>query len=187
MRTTQAIRRASVAGALCALSVVAAAGPAAGARQLDPCGLLAKSEIVSAIREPLARVKSGPFLQGSRFCSWEGKDSKTLSRGITSFVATDQAAERYKQYVAVLKSPTPVSGIGIEAVSGEQNPSNGPVVVARSARSFLFVTTTYRGSGVTPATVKALAAKAFARLERRLIRRCLFLLPARMGCKPYLN
>jgi hypothetical protein len=51
-------------------------------------------------------------------------------------------------------------------VLGEQNPSNGPVVVARSQKSFLFITPTYRGSGVTPAAIRALAAKAFARLDR---------------------
>lgn len=154
---------------MCGLVVAALGTPAAlatpAARTADACTLLTRTEVARAIREPLSRVKGGPFLQGARYCSWEGKDAKTLRRGITIFAATDQAVERYKQYVAVLKSATPVSGIGVEAVIGEQEPSNGPVVVVRSSRSFLFITTTYRGSGVAPATVKALAARAFARLE----------------------
>jgi hypothetical protein len=128
--------------------------------QLDACRLLTRAEVIKAIGEPLVSVKGGPSIAGARYCSWLGKDSKVLSRGITIIAAGDRAAQRYKQYAAVLKSRAPVAGLGAQAVT------DGNVIVVRSAKSFVYIGPTYVKSGIAPAAVKALAARALARLDR---------------------
>jgi len=56
-----------------------------------------------------------------------------------------------------MKKKTPLAGVGAAAVT------DGQIIVARSAKAMIQIGPLYANSGITLATIKALAKKALAR------------------------
>ncbi|MEJ7568409.1 MAG: hypothetical protein WKF41_09095 [Gaiellaceae bacterium] len=137
---------------------VAGAGVAdGGVRATNGCALLTRAEVVAAIKEPLLSVQGGKASTGAVFCNWTGKDTRLFSKGISLTAASDNAVVRYKQYLALMKKKTPLAGVGAAAVT------DGQIIVARSAKAMIQIGPLYANSGITLATIKALAKKALAR------------------------
>jgi hypothetical protein len=121
------------------------------------CALLTNTGIAAAIGEPVAQVQGGKSATGAVYCNWTGKDAKLFSKGIALVAASDNAAARYKAYLALMKTKTPLTGVGVQAVT------DGHVILARSSKSFVQIGPLYVNSGISLATIKSLAKKALAR------------------------
>ena len=144
--------------ALVALLGIGSVGVAdAGVRATTGCTLLTRAEVIAAIKEPLLTVKGGKDSTGAVFCNWTGKDTRLFSKGITVIAASDNVVVRYKQYLALMKKKTPLTGVGVAAVT------DGQIIIARSGKAMIQIGPLYANSGITLATIKALAKKALAR------------------------
>jgi hypothetical protein len=142
---------------LLGIALGVAAQFAAGASPKDACGLLTRSEVTTAIGEPLKTVKGGTSSTGALYCTYTGNDTHLLVRGIALVAASDYVAQRYKSYLSLMKPAKPVSGIGAAAVS------DGTAVLARNAHAMVEVAPQFKGAGVTLSAVELLAKKALAR------------------------
>jgi len=136
--------------------------PASSARprsvaSLSACALLTKAEVVAAIGEPLKSVKGGKSSTGAVYCNWTGNDTHILVKGIALIAADDHAAQRYASYKALLGHSTALHGLGDQAAT------DGTTIIVRKGPVFLSVAPLFKQTGITLATVRALALKALAR------------------------
>lgn len=127
------------------------------AASLSACALLTKAEVVAAIGEPLKSVKGGKSSTGSVYCNWTGNDTHLLVKGIALIAADDHAAQRYASYKSLLGHLTALHGLGDQAAT------DGTTIIVRKGPVFLSIAPLFKKTGITLATVRALALKALAR------------------------
>jgi hypothetical protein len=123
----------------------------------DACGLLTRAEVAAAIGEPVKNAKGGVSATGAHYCNWTGNDTHLLTRGISLTAATDFVAQRYDNYLTLIKPATPVHGLGLAAVT------DGTAILARNTRAMVEVAPLFKNTGITLAAVKTLAKTALAR------------------------